>query len=138
MTLKNLQLFVSKENRKKDAMRTAQQYALGIVAIAAAGIATGVLCVLHMEMKQEKRRDNAYNMEERIKDSLRKKKEAVKDYAADAALKASNTINDVHRKTEGVIKDIEEGYHEIGQDFNKISDKLHSKKTLVTKKSNNE
>jgi len=45
----------------------------------------------------------------------------VKDSSADAAQKASNAIKEIHRKTEGVIKDIKDGGHEIKQDIHKTA-----------------
>jgi hypothetical protein len=48
----------------------------------------------------------------------------VKDAAAHATQEVYDVIKDVHGKTEGVKKDIQDGYHEITQDIHKTAENI--------------
>lgn len=61
----------------------------------------------------------AVNALETIKDTVQKRVVKVKDSVDHAAQDARNVIKDVHGKTKGVKKDIQDGCHEITLDIHK-------------------
>lgn len=103
MILRDLLELVSKEKRRKERLKKAQKFAVGMGVVAAAGVATGIL--IAPKSGKETRED--------LKNKAVKAVETIKDSAAHAAEEVSNVIKDVHAKTEDVKKDIKDGYHEI-------------------------
>ncbi len=125
MILKDLLDSVSKEKRKKERVKTVQNWAVGMGAAAAVGVATGILFA--PKSGKETREDlkkKAGNTVEAIKDTFHKEAKTVKDFADHAAQKAGEIIKDVHGKTEGEIKDSKDGSHEIPQDIHKIGEEI--------------
>ena len=61
----------------------------------------------------------ALNNVEAIKNSVKKKADALKVSADSAALKGSNAIKAVHRKTESIIQDTKDTGNKIKQDLHK-------------------
>jgi gas vesicle protein len=114
MILRNLLDLVSKEKRKKERVKAVQKFAVGIGAVAAVGVATGILFAPKSgkETREDLKKKAVYTVET-IKDTVRKKAETVKDSAAHAAQEVRNVMKVVHGKTEGVKKDIKDGFHEI-------------------------
>jgi len=125
MILRDLLDLVSKEKRRQERVKAAQKFAVGMGVVAAVGVAIGI--IFAPKSGKETRADlkqRAINTVETIKDTVQKKSEAVKDSAAHAAQEVSNVIKDVHGKTEGVKKDIKDGYHEITQDIHKTAENI--------------
>jgi len=125
MILRDLLDLVSKEKRKKERVKVAQKFAVGMGVVAAVGVATGILFA--PKSGKETREDlkkKALNIGETIKGTVQKKAETVKDSAAHAAQEVCNVIKDVHGKAEGVKKDIKDGYHEITQDIHKTAENI--------------
>jgi len=125
MILRDLLDLVSKEKRRQERVKTAQKFAIGMGAVAALGVATGI--VFAPKSGKETRKDIknvAVNTVEKIRDTVQKKAETVKDSAAHAAQEVSNVIKDVHGKTEGIKKDIADGGHEIILDIHKTAENI--------------
>ena len=123
---------VSREKRKNETVKAAQKSAvgmgfvaavgMGVVAavgvslIVAAGVATGILFA--PKSGKETREDlkkKAVNTVETIKDKVS---------AHSAQEVVCNVIQNVHGKTEGVKKDIKDGFHEITQDIHKTAENI--------------
>jgi gas vesicle protein len=125
MILRDLLDMVSKEKRKKERVKAAQKFAVGMGVVAAVGVATGILFA--PKSGKETREDlkkKSLNIVETIKGTVQKKAETVKDSAAHAAQEVCNVIKDVHGKTEGIKKEIKDGYHEITQDIHKTAENI--------------
>lgn len=125
MTILRDLLDVGKEKRKKERVKATQKFVVGMGAVAAAGVATGILFA--QKPGKEAREDlkkKAVNAAETIKDTVQKKTDAVKDSVAHATQEVSNIIKDVHGKTENVKMDIKNDYYETAQDNNKTADEI--------------
>ena len=123
MILNDLIDLVGKEKRKKEGVKAAQRFAVGMGVVAAVSVTTGILFA--PKSGKETREDlkkKAVNTVETIKDTVQKKAETVKDSAAHAAKEAYNVLKDVYEKTESVKKDIKDGYHEMTQDIDKTAE----------------
>lgn len=123
MILNDLLDLVGKEKRKKERVKAAQRFAVGMGVVAAVSVTTGILFA--PKSGKETREDfkkKAVNTVETIRNTVQKKAETVKDSAAHAAKVAYNVIKDVHEKTESVKKDIKDGYHEMTQDIDKTAE----------------
>lgn len=120
MILNDLLDLVNKEKRKRERVKTAQRFAIGMGVMTAVGGATGILFApksgkeIRKEMKKK-----AINTIETIKDTVQKNVDTVKDSAVHAVEEVNNAIDDVREKTESVKKDIKEGRQEIIKDINK-------------------
>lgn len=132
MILGDLLDLVNKEKRKKERVKAAQNFAVGMGTAAVVGVATGMLFApksgkeIRGDMKKK-----AVNTVETIKDTVQKKGEEVKDsaahtlnYGTDAVKEVGNVIKNMQGKTEGVKKDIKEGYHEITKDIHETVENI--------------
>ena len=98
MILNDLMDLVNKEKRQKERARTAK-YAMGMVAVAAAGVAIGVMFAPKSGKEaRESIRKKANETEEIIKANLKKKEDAAKGAMPKAA--------EEHEKTKGAQKDV--------------------------------
>jgi len=113
MILRDLLDSLSREKKRKERVKAAQKIALVMGAVAAAGVATGI--IFAPKSGKETRavlKNAAVNTVETIKDTVQKKAETVKDSAANAAQGVRNVIEEVHGKAEGVKMCIKDGHHE--------------------------
>jgi len=125
MIIRDLLDLVRKEKRKRQRVKAAQKFAVGMGVVAAAGVATGILFAPKSGKEaREDLKEEVVNSVETIKDSFQKKVETVKDSAAHAAQEVRNVIKDVHGKKESVKKDIKDGCHEITQDIDKTAENI--------------
>lgn len=125
MIIRDLLDLASKEKRKKERIKSAQKIAVGMSAVAVAGVATGIL--IAPKLGKSTWGDftrKALNAVESLKDTVQQKAETVKDSSAHCAQDACNVITGVHGKTEGVKKDIKKGYHEITRDIHKTAENI--------------
>jgi len=125
MILRDLLYSVSKEKRKRERVKAAQKFAVGMGVVTAVGVATGILFA--PKSGKETREDlkkKAVNTVGTIKEIVQKKLGTVKDSAAHAAQEVCNVIKDVHGKTEGVKNDVKDGCHEITQDIHKTAENI--------------
>ncbi|HWP96058.1 MAG TPA: YtxH domain-containing protein [Syntrophomonadaceae bacterium] len=102
MILRDLLDLVSNEKRKRERVKTAQKFAVGMGVVAVVGIATGIFFA--PKSGKETREDlgkSAVSTVAAIKDTVQQKTETVKNSAALAAQEVCNVIKDVHEKTEG-------------------------------------
>lgn len=103
MIIKDILDMANREKRKAVRARTAKcvaGYTLGMVAVAAAGVAIGML--FSPKSGKETRGDIKKKVEETIdtiKDKVHEKEEMAIDSVANAAKDASNDIKDAHEKT---------------------------------------
>ena len=127
MSLRDLLDLVSKEKRKRERAKATQRFAVGMGVVAAAGVATGIL--LAPKSGKEIREDlkkKAVETVETVEDTVRKQVETLKDSAAHTVKEVRNTLKDIHGKTEGVKKDIKDGYYEMKQDIYKTAENISS------------
>lgn len=122
---RNLLEIVNNEKRRSDSMKTTQKFIIGIGIVAAVGVAAGILLTLKLgkETREDLKKKAIITVRD-INDSLQKKAEAAKNFSANSAQDISNTIEDFYKKTDGVKKDIKDGYHEITQDIHKTADNI--------------
>lgn len=123
MILNDLVDLVGKKKRKKEGVKAAQRFALGMGVVAAVGVTTGIL--LAPKSGKETREDlkkKVVNTVETIKDTVQKKAVTVKYSTAHAAKEAYNVIKDGRDKTECVKKGIKDGYHEMTHDIHKAAE----------------
>jgi len=124
MILTDLLALVNKDKKKREKVKAAQKFAVGmgvVAAVGAAGVATGILCA--PKSGKETREDLKKKAISTV-ETIQKKVETMKDSAAHAAQEVSNVIKDVHGKTEDVKNDIKDGYHEIEQDIHKTAENI--------------
>jgi len=129
---------LNKEKRIKakqiERVKATQKFAVGMGLAATAGMATGLLLAPKSgKQTREDLKENAVNTVDTIKDTVQKKAEMVKDSAAQAEQEAANIIKDIYGKTEGVKKDLKDGYHEINQDIHKTAESISKELNLSVK-----
>jgi gas vesicle protein len=113
MILRDLLELINKEKRRKEKVKAARKFAIGMGVVAAVGVASGI--VFAPKSGKETREDLkniAVTTAETIKERVQKKAETVKDSAAHAAHEVVNVMKDIHEKTEGVKKNNKDGHHE--------------------------
>jgi gas vesicle protein len=116
MVFKGLLNSLNKQNKRRQAMKSAQQIAVGVGVVtlaAASGVATGILLA---PKSGKETREEMKNKVISFNDAVQKKTDAVKDTVAQAAQNVGNTLKDIHCKTEGVQKDMKDGLNEIKKD----------------------
>ena len=126
MSIRDLFDLVNKEKRKRNKVKTVQRIAVGVSVATTIGIATGIL--LAPKSGKETREDmkkKALDTEENIKDTVKKKVDSVKESATQVAQNINNVIHGVHCKTEGIKKDMKDGYHDITQEIQKTAIKIN-------------
>ncbi len=113
MILRDLLAVLSTEKRKKERVKAAQKYAIGIGVAAAAGVAAGILFAPKpgKETREDLMRKSVSTVEA-IKATVQKKAETVKDSAAHAAQEICNIVQDVHGNMEGVKRNMNDYCHE--------------------------
>jgi gas vesicle protein len=106
MSIKDLIDLVNKEKRQKERAKAAKR-AMVMVAVAAAGVAIGVIFAPKSGNEtQERIMKKAADTEEIIKDRIQKKQQAVKASKARVAKDDGNDIKDVHEKTKVEEKEL--------------------------------
>lgn len=106
MILNDLMDLVNKGKRQKERAKTAK-YAMGMVAVAAAGVAIGVMFAPKSGKEaRESIREKAREAEEIIKANLKKKEDVAKDATSKAVEEADNDEKGVYDKTKGAKKDV--------------------------------
>jgi gas vesicle protein len=121
MILKELLDLVSKEKRKKERAKSTKRFVLGVGISTAAGVATGMLFA---PKSGKETREDLKKKAEHIKDTAVKNAETIKDSAVQIEQEINSVIKDAHLKTEGVKKDIKDGYDEITHDVNKTAENI--------------
>jgi gas vesicle protein len=110
MIIRDIVDLVNKEKRKTERERTLKCVAgcaVGMVAVAAAGVAVGMLFAPKSGKKmREDIKKKAADTVEAIRDKVHEKEEMVMDSVANAAKDVSNDVKDAHEKAKGVKKDM--------------------------------
>jgi gas vesicle protein len=113
MILKDLLELINKEKRRKERVKAARKFAIGMGVVATVGVATGI--VFAPKSGKETREDLkniAVTTVETVKERVQKKAETVKHSAANAAQEVLNVVKDIHEKAEGVKKHNKDGHNE--------------------------
>lgn len=110
MIMRDIENLLNKEKRKRERVKTAKYavgYAVGMVAVAAAGVAIGIIFSPKSgkEIREHINKKSAAAVET-IKDKIQKKEETVEDSMAHIVKDLGKDIKDVHEKTKGIKKDI--------------------------------
>jgi len=122
MILKEFIYLVNKEKRRKDKAKVAQYLAVGIGAVATAGLATGILLAPKSGKEtRENIKKKAVSTVETIKDTVNKNVDKIKDTVENTEKELNDVVNDISEKKEDVKKDIKGGYNEITKDINKTA-----------------
>jgi gas vesicle protein len=115
MTFNDLLDLASKDKRRKERIKTARKFVIGVGVVSAVGVATGILFAVKTV---EIIKDAVQNKTEAVKDAVQNKTEAIKD----AVQNKTQSVKDVK-------KDIKDGYQEIKKDIHKtaknVSDDLN-------------
>lgn len=95
MNLKFKKNTISKEKRRREKVKTAQDFA-----------------------------EKAVNAVETIKDTTQGKAKEIKDAAVHAAQEADNFAKETREKAQGVKKDIKDGFYDASQEMQKMAEKV--------------
>jgi len=106
-----------------------KKFIFGAGALALIGAATGYICLKEIERREQKDMNNKMiDKVESINEAVQAKADKVKGVSADAAKKASHTLNDAHEKTEQMLeskehikKDLDAGYKKTKKDIHKTN-----------------
>jgi len=127
MILKEFIYLANKEKRRKDKVKVVQYLAVGIGAVATAGLATGILLApISGKETRENIKKKAVSTIGIIKDKVNKNVDKIKDNAENAEKEINDIISDIGEKKEDVKKDIKDGYNEITKDINKTAKNISS------------
>jgi hypothetical protein len=117
MFLRNVEDIENKEKRMKERVKAAKKVAVGIGVLSVIVVLLDIAITRKSKKKGREDMKNAISTVETINNTIQENADNLKNSAAHASKEVCNIINDVSKKTEGVKKDIKDGYNEIAQDF---------------------
>lgn len=125
MKIKDLVALVGKGKRKKESEKIMKKIVIGLGVVTVIGIATGILFATKFGKKvRSGMKNKAINAVESINDTIQNTADAIKDSSENAVIDVSNAINSVHKKSEGVNKDIQDGFRITLADIHKTAENV--------------